>query len=108
MSISDAFATAYENLCRVIPKPPTVEEERKGARRPEIDPKAMQDAVRRFVDALSRDSAAAAELKRRGTLVATLTGEGSEYLTVEQSAEGVSRVAAEGPLPAIVGQSLQI
>ena len=86
MSISDAFATAYENLCRVIPKPPTVEEERKGARRPEIDPKAMQDAVRRFVDALSRDSAAAAELKRRGTLVATLTGEGSEYLTVEQSA----------------------
>ncbi len=40
---------------------------------------------------LCRDPAAAAELRRRGGLVATLTGEGSEYLAAKQNARRALR-----------------
>jgi hypothetical protein len=90
MSISDSLATAHANLLRVIPKPLTVEEEveeqSKGRRRPTANPTALHEAARCFADALSRNPAAAAELKRRGTLVAVLTGEGSKYLTAKKKA----------------------
>ncbi len=91
MAISDALHTAYENLLRVIPKPPTTEEEaervRTGRGHPDVDPAALHDGARRFVDALSADPAAAAELTRRGTLCAKLTAEGSEYLTAKTNAQ---------------------
>ena len=79
MAISDSLVTAHEHLLRVIPEPRTLEEERLSKPMPAVDPAAVQDAARRFVDALCGEPGAADELRRRGTLVATLTGQGSQY-----------------------------
>ena len=108
MAISDALHTAHENLLRVIPRPLTAEEEaervRTGRGRPDVDPTALQEATRRFVDAISREPAAEAELKRRGTLVTKLTGDGSEYLIAKKNAQKtlanwkLSEVFAESPV----------
>ena len=91
MSISDSLVTAHENLLRVIPKPLTADEDAERVRTSglllNINPAALHDAARRFVDALSTDPAAAAELQRRGTLCATLTGEGSEYFIAKTNAQ---------------------
>ncbi|MGD0383267.1 MAG: hypothetical protein ABSA77_07100 [Thermoguttaceae bacterium] len=86
MLISDLIITAYDNLLRVIPESLSAEAESKGARLPDINPTALHDVTRRFVDALCKEPATAAELKRRGTLVTTLTAEGSEYLAAKKKA----------------------
>ena len=79
----------------MIPKPLTaeeeVEEQRSGRRRPTADPTALHEAAQRFVDALSDNLAAAAELKRRGTLVPKLTGKGTKYLTFVKNAQRALR-----------------
>jgi len=91
MAISDSLVTAHENLMRVIPKPLTAEEEaervRTGMGLPDVDPAALHDGARRFVNALSADPAAAAELERRGTLCAALTGEGNQYAIAKINAQ---------------------
>jgi hypothetical protein len=91
MAISGALHTAHENLLRVIPKPLTAEEEdervRAGKGHPDVDPAALCERALQFVDAFSADPAAAAELTRRGTLCATLTGKGSAYCLAGQQAQ---------------------
>ena len=93
MAIPGSLVTAHENLLRVIPQPLTAEEEaervRTGKALPEVDPSALHDATRRFVDALSVDPAATAELNRRGTLCATLTADGSEYAIAAKKTQKV-------------------
>ncbi len=90
MAISDSLINAHENLLRVIPKPLTTEEEAERVRTckglPEVDPTALHDAARRFVDAISTEPAMMTELNRRATLCAALTGEGSDYLTAKSAA----------------------
>jgi len=91
MAISDALVTAHKNLQSVIPRPLTAEEEaervRTGGWPSKVNPKALHDAARRFVDAFSKEPAAAVELKRRGTLCASLTGEGSKYFVAMKNAQ---------------------
>jgi hypothetical protein len=95
MAISDALGIAHENLLRVIPRPLTAEEEDERVRwsrpAPNIDAARLHNATRCFVEALSRDPAAAKELQRRGTLCAMLTGEGSNYLTAKTAAHKALR-----------------
>jgi hypothetical protein len=108
MAISDALHTAYENLLRVIRKPLTAEEEAERARtgkgHPEVDPAAFCDRARQFVDALSADPAASAELARRGTLCVTLTREGSDYsiarTTAQEALHGWDMAAKPAQQPA--------
>lgn len=91
IQLPDSLVTAYENLLRVIPKPLTTEEETERVRTcrecPDVDPTALHDGARRFVDALSIDPAAAVELTRRGTLCAILTEKGSEYSVAKTNAQ---------------------
>jgi hypothetical protein len=91
MAIPDSLVTAYDNLLRIIPNPLTAEEDaervRTGKRLPDVDPVALHDGARRFVDALSADPAVAAELSRRGTLCTKLTGDGSEYSLAAKAAQ---------------------
>jgi len=98
MAISDALHAAHENLLRVLrPLTPTEVDDRvfRGldvpSVAPDVDPAALHDGARRFVDALSADPAAAAELTRRGTLCATLTREGSEYSIAKTNAQKALR-----------------
>jgi hypothetical protein len=88
MENPDGLVTAYANLLRVIPRPLTADEEAERFRTrrelPDVDPAALHDAARRFVDAFSTDPSAASELTRRGTLCAILTANGSEYAVAKR------------------------
>lgn len=90
IQLPDSLVTAYENLLRVIPKPLTAEEETERVRTcrecPDVDPTALHDGARRFVEELSRLPEARAEIERRSKLCVQLTGANTSYSTAKTKA----------------------
>jgi hypothetical protein len=81
MQLSSSLVATYPDLQRALP---TAEEQRQGAK--VAVPDKVRDVVRVFVDALCENPKAAVELRRRAALVATLTAEGTPYLTAKHKA----------------------
>ena len=75
MAIPSALATALDNLLCATHSPVNT------------DPAELHDTAQRFVEELSKDAAAIAELMRRGTFCARLTAESSDYSNARMNAQ---------------------